>query len=457
MSASQSWCSLSWRLARPSLRRAAMSRVASSRATAGSSEATTTERRSRRSSSSRSFRAPSARSSHSATRRRGSRSSASAHDAGGRQLGLALGAQLRVLLLERLAHGGHAALQHLLGHRLLLRRQRRRGWRCDGCARRGAAWASGRIGSSGTGGRDGRSARGGRSAARAEAGRSAPSGRGGRSVAVPAVRPAVGRAGRPGRCAGGPGRGRHRDPGRRPEPAITLATRAALAPLALAPRPVALGDERLGHGLERRRAADQLDALGLLAGALRRQHGDDGDAVDVEVGVGAQDVADLGAAGQQVAFDHALAAHGRRRRATSRCRPGARSSAPVRSSGTWLATVPATATGRPPLPPGRAGFATVVGVPIYALGAVAPRIDPDRLRPPRRRGHRRRHDRPVVVGVAGRGAARRRAADPHRRPHLGAGRRRAALHRGAVPPRWATIARSATSSTSRAARSSRAA
>ena len=124
MSASQSWCSLSWRLDRPSFRRAAISRVDSSRATAGSSDATTTERRSRRSSSSRSFSAPSARSSHSATRRRGSRSSASAHDAGRRHLGLALGAELRVLLLERLAHGGHAALQHLLGHRLLLGRQR---------------------------------------------------------------------------------------------------------------------------------------------------------------------------------------------------------------------------------------------------------------------------------------------------------------------------------------------
>ena len=62
-------------------------------------------------------------------------------------------------------------------------------------------------------------------------------------------------------------------------------------------------------------------------------------------------------------------------------------------------------------------------MPIYALGDRTPDHPPRGLRPPRRRRHRRRAHRRVVVGVAGRGAARRLRHDRGGRAHVDPGRR----------------------------------
>src|SRR5262245_44315527 len=80
---------------------------------------------------------------------------------------------------------------------------------------------------------------------------------------------------------------------------------AAVTPFALTARPVTLCDECLRHRLETRPGAEEFEALRFLAGTLRGQHGDDRDAVDVEIGVGPQDVAGLGPARQQRTVEEA--------------------------------------------------------------------------------------------------------------------------------------------------------
>ena len=148
-------------------------------------------------------------------------------------------------------------------------------------------------------------------------------------------------------------------------------------------------------------------AVPLRRAATRR----DGDAVDVEVGLGPQHVADLGAGGQHAAVHHALRARGRRRRATSTSRPRARSSARPRSCGTWRPTLAHRTTGAIRPAPRRRGGRPPGTVRRHAhlrprrRGA---RHRSQRLRPPRRRRHRRRAHRRRVLGVAERGAPRRR-------------------------------------------------
>ena len=279
------------------------------------------------------------------------------HDAGGRHLGLALGAELRVLLLEGLAHRGHAAPQHLLGHRLLLGRQ---------VGQHGVAMAAHRPQSLGLGPH--------RQLGHRRAGRT-----------LGARRPLPGLA--PGPLATGVGPGTTSGPvgavaAVAGPAAVTVGTALAVTAgpavvaVALAPGPLALGHQGLRHRFERRRGGQQLDALGFLAGALGRQHRDDGDAVDVEVGLGPQHVADLGARREQAAVDHTtrFAGAGRPPRPVP---VGARArQLEFDPPGHGWQRYPRPPRRPPPLPARRPVLATVVAVPIYALGDVAPRIDP---------------------------------------------------------------------------------
>ena len=54
------------------------------------------------------------------------------------------------------------------------------------------------------------------------------------------------------------------------------------------------GSQHLGDGFERPAGADQFEPLGLFAGVLARKDLQHGDAVEVELGLGSQDVTDLG-------------------------------------------------------------------------------------------------------------------------------------------------------------------
>ncbi len=189
-------------------------------------------------------------------------------------LGPTLGLRLLVLLLDGLAHGGNAAAQHLLGDGTLLLGQLGEDRRPVVAERTEAL----RLGLLGQG-----------------SGTRAPLAAGAGATLLPFtpvtfVTPAALTA------------------------ALTVGTVAAVA---IAPRtaPVtvaaasttALRGEGGGDELvvaERR--GQQLDALGLLAGALGRQHADDLDAVDLELGIGAHDVADLRPVEQQGPVEGAL-------------------------------------------------------------------------------------------------------------------------------------------------------
>src|SRR5262249_10481529 len=80
----------------------------------------------------------------------------------------------------------------------------------------------------------------------------------------------------------------------------------AIAVTALSARTVGPGDERLGHRLEARGAAEQLDALGFLAGSLRREGGGHPDPLEVGIRGGAQDRTHLGPGRQEGTVEHTL-------------------------------------------------------------------------------------------------------------------------------------------------------
>ena len=290
MSASHSWCSLSCRTERPSRNFSASSRVDSSRATTESPDAATTDRRSRRSSSSRSAKAASARSSHSATRSRGSRSSASDTTPSDLMGGWPSAFSFSFCSFSASRTAGTPPRRTCSATaRCSSGRVSRIALRCvrPGFSRLGL----GRSGSMGTGGRGALAAFLGLAllARRPRC----PIGGGGIAVALGGAVAALASVA-----------------------ALTVATRRAVA--ALAPRAIPLVDQCGGDRLERPLRADDLEQLRLLAGALGRQDRQDGDAVDVHVGVDPQHVADLRCAREDRALDNALGLAG------AGCPPGPR-------------------------------------------------------------------------------------------------------------------------------------
>jgi hypothetical protein len=84
----------------------------------------------------------------------------------------------------------------------------------------------------------------------------------------------------------------------------TVATVRAIR--SIAPGALMAGSQRLDDRLEGAAGGEELDALGLLTVALRGQHRGDRDAVDVHVGIGSYDVADLAPAREQRSVEAAL-------------------------------------------------------------------------------------------------------------------------------------------------------
>src|SRR5262249_36583520 len=209
------------------------------------------------------------------------------HHPGRRPPRLAFGAQRRVLLVDRLTYGRDATAQDLLGHRPLLGRQVVQHFVAMGPygAEPLGLGPHRKLGNLGTRGprRPGRTLGAG-PAGRALSSRLRP------GAPVGSLRALAGRGAAVALASGSPGRAVAVGTGA----ALTVAIAIAIA--ALAPRTVGPGDERLGHRLEARRAAEQFDALGFFAGPLRREDGGDRDPFEIEVGVRAPHRTALGPA-----------------------------------------------------------------------------------------------------------------------------------------------------------------
>ena len=207
---------------------------------------------------------------------------------------LARGPGLGVLLVHRLAHGGQATAEHLLGDRALLGGQRGQHLVAVHALRLQALRPRRGLGRS-----------------RDELRSRRPGGR-----RLVRSRSRAGRRGRLGararRSLGAGGRGALRRCGRarRPAPALTVAP-AVTAPAVVASGPsvvaaIALGREARRHGRCLAGRADDLEPLGLGAGCLGRHHRGDDDAVDLELRLGPHDVADPGALVEERRVEHAL-------------------------------------------------------------------------------------------------------------------------------------------------------
>ena len=262
----------------------------------------TTERTSRNGASLPALRAATARSFHAARFIRGRSSSARVSSGSGDTSAAPLGPGAGVLLFDGVAHGGDTAPQQLLGHGELFGPRARPGRRCDGSTPSGAGGASSRC------------ARGGRDASPDAAACGAP----GRSPRSPrSVRSAVApRSGRAEHARSRPGRASRPGPGG-PSAALVALRRArrAVAPRRRSPDPRGrVGDGAPSESKSRRRppgarttdtppgALSRPDpmismraALSVRDGVFGRQDRRHHDAVEVELGLGAQDVADLDA------------------------------------------------------------------------------------------------------------------------------------------------------------------
>src|SRR5262249_51105949 len=193
-------------------------------------------------------------------------------DAGRRHLRLAFAAPCRGLLVHRLTYGRDATAQDLLGHRPLLGRQSVEYFVAMGPHGAeplglGPHRKLGNLGARGP-------RRPGRTLGAGPPGRPLSS-RLGPGTAVGSLRALAGRRAAAAPAAGSTGRPVAVGTGA----ALTVAIAIAVA--ALAPRTIGPGDERLGHRLEARRAAEQFDALGFFAGALRRDDGGDRDPFEI--------------------------------------------------------------------------------------------------------------------------------------------------------------------------------